>query len=103
MFNYFRVPKCVYYLDLVKLQAPLLVLAGGRDGTTPAKPCQPPAGVEAKFEYRLKVYPGATHVYDIDARSRYFRGDYRDFDPQATVDSAKQIREFLAEHVQAAR
>ncbi len=92
-------PACVYYLDLVNLKAPLLVLIGAQDGTTPAGPCHPPADVQAKFEYRLKVYAGATHAYDIDAPSRSFRGDYREYHREATADSAKQIQQFLATHV----
>jgi len=96
-------PRCVYFLDLVKLQAPLLVLVGDQDGTTPAEPCHPPAHVQAPFEYRLKVYAGATHAYDVDSPGgRYFQGDYREFHPQATADSATQIQQFLATHVPAA-
>jgi dienelactone hydrolase len=85
------------------LRAPVLILIGDKDGTTLAESCPSPLVARAPVDYRLKVYTGATHAYDIDIVGYTFRGDYRAFDQEATADSAKQIREFLSAHVPATR
>ncbi len=83
-----------------QLRAPLLVLIGAEDGTTPAAAC--PRPVSSSIDYRLQVYTDATHGYDVDLPGRYFREDYREFNSVATADSAKHIQQFLATHVAAA-
>ncbi len=81
------------------LKAPLLILIGAKDGTTRSAYCLSPRDAKPKFDYRLNIFADATHAYDIDRPGRYFRGDYRNFHPQATADSAKQIEQFLTLHV----
>jgi dienelactone hydrolase len=95
-------PPCLHFVPSL-LRAPVLILIGEKDGTTPAGHCPSPPAAHAPVDYRLTVYAGATHAYDVDIAGRYFRGDYREFHREATADSARQIRQFLSAHVPAAQ
>jgi dienelactone hydrolase len=94
-------PNC-RFLAVANIKFPLLILTGDKDMSKPSLFCPLPSVVRTSFEYRLKIYPGATHGFDFDLPPRTFRGDYREFSPQATADSEMQIRQFLARHVKPA-
>ena len=48
---------------------------------------------------RLKVYPGAHHVFDVDAPERVVVGQTMAYDPVASADAFRQVQFFLNEHL----
>ena len=78
--------------------APLLILIGQQDQNTRADTCQslgayprPPAP-----EVRVKIYPNATHSFDVDKPPRSFLGRVLQYDPAAAADAHKQIQSFFS-------
>jgi dienelactone hydrolase len=53
--------------------APLLILIGDKDDWTPAEPCRKltEAARQAGYPVTIKIYPGAYHSFDSNARVRY--------------------------------
>jgi dienelactone hydrolase len=94
-------PPCAY--SPMEFYAPLLILIGEKDDWTPAPACQQLYArqhAQAPGRVRLIVYPGATHVFDVDAPPR--RNEYgKDlaYDPDATRDAARRVERFLREVV----
>jgi dienelactone hydrolase len=77
---------------------PLLILIGEKDDWTFAFRCEALAeeSLAGGEPVELKVYPGAYHgfVYGYDTT---VRGHWIVFDPEATEDSIRQVKRFLAE------
>ena len=92
-------PHCS--LKLPRVDAPLLVLIGDADDWTPVSYCrQMELTGEAPHDYQLVVYPGATHAFDwAGAPGEYF-GHKMIYDPAASVDAYRRVREILKRYVE---
>jgi dienelactone hydrolase len=94
-------PPCAY--SPAEFYAPVLILIGEKDDWAPAAACQQLYArqhAHAPGRLRLIVYPGATHVFDVNAPPR--RNEYgKDlaYDPDATRDAARRVESFLHEVV----
>jgi dienelactone hydrolase len=94
-------PPCAY--SPAEFYAPVLILIGEKDDWTPAADCERLRARQqalAPGRVRLIVYPGATHVFDVNAPPR--RNEYgKDlaYDSEATRDAARQVEGFLHEVV----
>jgi dienelactone hydrolase len=94
-------PPCAY--SPAEFYAPVLILIGEKDDWTPAAACQQLYArqhAQAPGRLRLIVYPGATHVFDVNAPPR--RNEYGKelaYDPDATRDAARRVEGFLHEVV----
>jgi dienelactone hydrolase len=80
--------------------APLLVLAGKGDTTTPVHFCErmkagQPAGAP---ELKLVVYSYAPHTFDMKLPDRTVLGMKLGYDAEATADAQRQVIDFLAAH-----
>jgi dienelactone hydrolase len=81
--------------------APLLILVGTDDVRTPAAVCeqlaeQPRAGSPVT----IKVYPGATHSFDVEKSDRQTRfGDTMRYSATATADAQMRIKDFFVEYL----
>lgn len=93
----------VYYPDCRALEPwktvlPVLVLLGGDDDMTPAKPCQEAAKrVAAPAAVKIVVYPGALHAFDVPelpAKMRYGFATIG-YHPEAAAAARKEVDEFL--------
>jgi dienelactone hydrolase len=92
-------PWC--HRTLYNLEAPLLVLIGQLDNSTPANRCKRmKLEGDTTHSLRLKVYPGAHHVFDVDAPERVVVGQTMAYDAMATADAIEQVKGFLEEHFQ---
>ena len=89
---------------MYRLDAPLLILIGDADDWTFAFRCQ---RMELKdpgpHEVMLKVYPGATHGFDVDQPDQEVLGHKIRYDAEAARDAVDRIRRFLALHLQGNR
>ena len=80
----------------------LLILIGGADDWSSAAKCEAFVkryGADRPYRPVLKVYPGATHAFDADRKSRVYFGHHLAYDPQATADAIARTRAFLAERL----
>jgi len=93
----------VYYPDCRALEPwktplPLLMLLGGDDDMTPAKPCQEAAKrVAAPAAVKIVVYPGALHAFDVPelpAKMRYGFSTIG-YHPEAAASARKEVEQFL--------
>jgi dienelactone hydrolase len=97
----FRAAVAFYpYCSLYRLTVPTLVLIGGADTWTPAFYCQFMEGRHRSDAppLSLVVYPGAHHSFDeaeISSSVR-FHGNVLAYDPAATADAQRRVREFFA-------
>lgn len=88
---------------------PLLVLQGGADNWTPAKPCEALlSDAQARHQpVTFHIYPGAYHSFDaprmpIHAVERYRRNDWAPIegtDEEARLDALSRASQFLAERL----
>lgn len=86
--------------QLYRLDAPLLILIGEADDWTFAYRCERMVQVGAsEHTATLKVYPGATHTFDVEGPDRVYLGHRIRFHPSAARDAEARIRAFLAEHL----
>jgi dienelactone hydrolase len=93
----------VYYPDCRALEPwktmlPVLMLLGGDDDMTPAKPCQEAAkGVAVPASVKIVVYPGALHGFDVPelpAKMRYGFASVG-YNPEAAASARKEVEQFL--------
>jgi dienelactone hydrolase len=91
-------PWCVAGLD--DSESPLLILSGEKDTWTPPILCQlkVPLG-KTKHEATLKIYPGATHGFDLDEPDVVRSGHKISYDPKATADATKRVKSFLGKYL----
>ncbi len=98
-----------------KPAAPLLILIGEKDDWTPAAFCQSlaEAAQQAGYPVAFKVYPGALHSFDSNARLNYNpernnpnkpegRGATVGGDPAAWADSETQVAAFFGKYLKGA-
>ncbi len=84
-----------------RLTSPLIVLAGAIDQWTPPGDCQTVESIEA--EYRIIVYPGAVHSFDLEIARQEYQGHQVGHDREADTDSRKQMLAFFYRHLSAER
>ena len=90
-------PACYRHIE-ASFAVPLLIIIGAKDDWTYARACErltayPRSG---SAEVRLKVYPNAYHVFDIDKPPRRYLGHVLEYDAAATADARRQIEQFFA-------
>jgi carboxymethylenebutenolidase len=91
-------PYC--YKPLGELDFPLLVLIGGRDERTPAHLCMERAvSRTSRDEFLVKVYPDASHYFDVEGKDRDDLGYPIKYNPGATADTLVQVRNFLLKNL----
>jgi dienelactone hydrolase len=87
-------PYC--YKPLGNLDFPLLILVGDRDERAPSGLCQERQGSRQSIhEFSLKIYPGATHYFDVEGISTDGAGYRVRYDRAAAADSILQVKRFL--------
>lgn len=92
-------PGCAQ--QLYRLDAPLLILIGEADDWTFAFRCERMVQVgPSDHTVTLKVYPGATHTFDVERPDREYLGHRIRFHPSAARDAEVRVRAFLAQHLQ---
>jgi len=82
--------------------APLLILVGSEDVRTPAAVCERLANAPRALgsPVTIKVYPGATHSFDVEKPERTTRlGDEMRYSGEATADARNQIKSFFARYL----
>ena len=86
--------------QLYRVDAPLLILIGDADDWTFAFRCE---RMEMKgptrHAFTLKVYPGATHSFDVDRPDREYLGHTIKFHPAAARDAVARVQAFLAKYL----
>jgi dienelactone hydrolase len=89
-------PGCFRHVQ-AKFYAPLLILIGQDDDWTRAQSCQRLVAYprESEPELRLKVYPNATHSFDVDLPPRTYFGHALRYDSSAASDARAEIEAFL--------
>lgn len=82
------------------MTVPTLILVGAQDDWTLASRCQDMMARRAGkgAPVTLIVYPGATHAFNVPHPPHYYYlGHHLAYDPQATADAWRQVRDFLQE------
>jgi dienelactone hydrolase len=97
-------PPCAYGSAMsAEFYAPVLILIGEKDDWALAADCErlhARQQTQAPGRVRLIVYPGATHVFDVNApRRRDEYGHDLAYGPDATRDAARRVESFLHEVV----
>jgi len=86
--------------QLYRLDAPLLILIGEVDDWTFSFRCE---GMEligpTRHAVTLKVYPDATHAFDVDLPDQEYLGHVMKFHAAASQDSVTRVQAFLAKHL----
>jgi dienelactone hydrolase len=79
------------------MTVPTLILVGAADDWTPASYCREMmARRNGKgAPVKLVVYPGATHAFNTPFAPNPYLGHHLAYDPQATADAWRQVRNFL--------
>ena len=93
-------PFCPY--QLVRIDAPVLLLIGEKDDWTTIAGCEDIKLIEAlKYSVTTKIYPGVTHGFDVERFEpfHYWGGHVSEYNPEATQDAIVRIREFLGRHL----
>ena len=91
-------PYC--FRALADLDFPLLILIGELDDRCPATLCmERMPRKRTQNEVILKVYPGASHGFDVeDIDTSYMDHRYR-YDPMAAADSRIRVKTFFAKYL----
>ena len=76
------------------LTSPLIVFAGALDDWTPPADCLTIKSSDA--EYRVTLFPGAVHSFDLDIPLQEYNGHKIGFDPVATRESRIHMLNFFA-------
>ena len=91
-------PYCLN--TMTRLDAPLLILIGEGDDWTPSYRCEAmKAEGPTRHKVVLKIYPGASHTFDIAGRDLVYQGHVLKYDPVATKDAVARTKAFLARHL----
>jgi dienelactone hydrolase len=79
------------------MTVPTLILVGDNDDWTPASYCREMMARRNGngAPVMLIVYPGATHAFNVPRPSRQYLGHHLAYDPQATADAWRRVRNFL--------
>ena len=88
-----------------RFNAPLLLLAGRGDTTTPVRFCEQMKDAQAAdaLELKLVVYPYAPHTFDMRLPDRTILGMKLGYDAEADADARRQVIDFLAAYGMVAR
>jgi dienelactone hydrolase len=80
--------------------SPLFIFSGAADDWCPPDVCRKnmPSGKAAQ-EIIFKVYPGATHGFDMEGVDVTVQGHRMLYNPEATADAIIQVKEFLSMHL----
>jgi dienelactone hydrolase len=88
-------PNCRYRTGVMTV--PTLILIGDKDDWSFASWCRDMItrrdGKGAPV--KLIVYPGATHAFNFPLPARQYLGHHLAYDPRATADAWRQVRNFL--------
>jgi dienelactone hydrolase len=85
---------------LFDFNAPLLILIGDKDYWTPANSCfMRTRPGQTGHEVVLKIYPDATHGFDMEGIDMTFLGYRILYNPAAAADAIIQVKEFLTKHL----
>jgi dienelactone hydrolase len=91
-------PWCAASLD--DSESPLLILSGEKDTLTSPTVCQLKVPIKkTKHEVTLKIYPWATHSFDLNLPAQVKGGHKLTFDPKATADATKRVESFLGKYL----
>lgn len=93
-------PMCMFTAET---NVDLLILAGDEDDWAPGSLCKedPPEPFDANTEVVVKVYPGATHSFDMDKPDRTYRGYKLRYSPSAMADAVPRVKAFFDKHLKA--
>lgn len=97
-------PSCSAFNRLgnkARLTSPLILFAGALDRWTPPADCQTIESTDA--EYRVIVYPGAVHSFDLEIPRQEYQRHQVGHDREADADSRKQMLAFFYSHLSAER
>ena len=79
---------------------PTLVLIGELDDWSSAGGCRGMLAWQDKDSpFRLVVYPGAYHVFDVPAAPRRYFGHWLEYNAAAADAAREEVRRFLGEHL----
>jgi dienelactone hydrolase len=94
-------PACHRHIR-ARVDVPLLIIIGENYDWTPAWACQRLAAYPRLpgAELRLKVYPHAFHVFDVDKPPRRYFGHELEYNADATANAKREIQDFFARHLQ---
>jgi dienelactone hydrolase len=91
-------PYC--FKPLGNLDFPLLILIGELDRRAPPALClDRKKSRQSLNEFHLKIYPGASHYFDLEGMSTDELGYRIQYDQTAASDTILQVREFLEKHL----
>jgi dienelactone hydrolase len=84
-----------------EFRLPILVLTGASDDWSLAKYCQAHAArIPATAPpFRLHIYPGAYHDFDVDGPEHYVVGHKLAYDAAATADARVELVSFLRQYL----
>src|SRR6185312_16412364 len=88
--------------DNIALASDVLVLIGGADDWSSPKHCRAFAEQHADAPAHrpiLKIYPGATHSFDVDRPERLYLGHRLAYDAKAATQSFGLTKQFLDSHL----
>ncbi len=94
-------PACHRHVR-ARFDVPLLIIIGENDDWTPAWACERLAAYPRLPgpDLRLKVYPRAFHVFDVEKPPRRYFGHELEYNAQATANAKREIQDFFARHLQ---
>ena len=82
---------------------PLCVLTGRKDDACPVSlnSSLKKDYARTKYEFSLKIYPGAYHAFDLEALKGgiILNGHHFEFDARATSDAITRTKTFLAKYI----
>lgn len=91
-------PYC--FNELHRLGAPLLILIGKLDYSTPAYRCERMKLRDSpNHAMRLKIYPDAHHGFDVDAPKRIVTGQTMAYHAVATRNAIDEVKKFFGEYL----
>ena len=93
-------PSCTG--DSGMVQVPTLVMIGESDDWAWAQSCREmlARAVKQGAPLKLIVYPNATHDFNVPAAAPYLiDGHHLSYDPEATQDAVKQVRDFFRDQL----
>ncbi len=82
-----------------RLTSPLIILAGALDDWTPPADCLTVRSSAA--DYKVVVYPGAVHSFDLEIPKQEYQGHSVGYDRSAATDSRLQMLAFFSSHLTA--
>ena len=89
-----------YCSKIYELNAPLLILIGGKDDWCPASSCkQFLTPRDSQHEINLKIYENAYHCFDFEGLDTLYEGHELKYNPEATKDAVAKVQGFLSKYL----